>query len=433
MKTVVAFFLGVILVSPLNAKSFFLLEQKEDFEPFYYMGGGLSYSFLNPEKAGDTAFKVSDDNDFGYRLYGGYKLNNLLSGELIYMDLGDAEVSTVIPGSDLNGSVSYKIFGLHGNYFIGQDYFEGYFPFVKFGLSSIKVSDNVNLLNVDKENSVTLMTGLGVTKSWKNDLNFRFDLDFFSRDAAALSIGLQYDLSKKKEAPPKDSDQDGVFDDSDQCPGTSLGVEVDQLGCEIPIIEEKVEEVIEQALEKLDFKGINFEVNSAKLTESSSSVLKETAEILLQNESVEIRIKAHTDSDGSAKYNLRLSQLRANSVRDYLIQQGVDESLLEAEGFGEQEPIADNSTTEGKAANRRVEFEVVEEEVPEGEAFEEQEPFSSESTSLDDVQPQVDAGETEQLAEDQMPEEGVLEESATSNEEAAQEDSSEEALKNPTE
>ena len=67
-------------------------------------------------------------------------------------------------------------------------------------------------------------------------------------------------------------------------------------------------------------------------------------------------IEGHTDSRGSDRYNLRLSQGRANSVRSYLIRRGIDPVRMEAVGYGEQKPIGSNRTRAGRAQNRRVEF-----------------------------------------------------------------------------
>jgi outer membrane protein OmpA-like peptidoglycan-associated protein len=69
-----------------------------------------------------------------------------------------------------------------------------------------------------------------------------------------------------------------------------------------------------------------------------------------------VRIEGHTDSQGSDKFNLKLSQQRAASVRTYLITKGTDPARMVAEGFGERVPIADNRTSGGRAQNRRVEF-----------------------------------------------------------------------------
>jgi len=77
--------------------------------------------------------------------------------------------------------------------------------------------------------------------------------------------------------------------------------------------------------------------------------LKDYAEMTLM-------IKGHTDSVGSDEYNLGLSDRRANSVRQYLVNQGIDPSRLSSKGYGEAEPIAPNNTDEGRAKNRRIEF-----------------------------------------------------------------------------
>jgi outer membrane protein OmpA-like peptidoglycan-associated protein len=72
-----------------------------------------------------------------------------------------------------------------------------------------------------------------------------------------------------------------------------------------------------------------------------------------------VRVEGHTDSVGSDETNLTLSQGRAESVMKYLTDKGVDASRLEAKGFGESKPLADNKTEEGRAKNRRVEFVIV--------------------------------------------------------------------------
>lgn len=73
----------------------------------------------------------------------------------------------------------------------------------------------------------------------------------------------------------------------------------------------------------------------------------------------EILIEGHCDSDGSDAYNLDLSERRANSVQRFLLAHGVEPSRLRAQGFGRSRPIADNSTLEGRALNRRVEFTIL--------------------------------------------------------------------------
>jgi hypothetical protein len=105
-----------------------------------------------------------------------------------------------------------------------------------------------------------------------------------------------------------------------------------------------------------------------------------------------VRVEGHTDSSASDQYNDRLSQRRANAVREYLSNQAVDEARLDAVGFGEKQPIESNETKAGRAKNRRVQFIIVERsgEGPEGEQVE-----------TDAKAAQAEAGEPKAKVEDQ--------------------------------
>lgn len=120
-------------------------------------------------------------------------------------------------------------------------------------------------------------------------------------------------------------------------------------------------QLYEQLKEKqvLVFNDINFETGSAVILPSSYPILDNIAELLKANTTVVIEIGGHTDSQGSDSYNLRLSESRANAVRNYLIQRGVEATRLIAKGYGETMPIAPNTTRDGRARNRRVEFKVI--------------------------------------------------------------------------
>jgi OmpA-OmpF porin, OOP family len=100
--------------------------------------------------------------------------------------------------------------------------------------------------------------------------------------------------------------------------------------------------------------GVTFAFNSADLTDSSRPVLDDTASGLKQHPGLKVEVQGYTDSVGSSRYNLRLSQRRADAVRDYLVEQGVDAEQLTARGYGKADPVATNSTAEGRAQNRRV-------------------------------------------------------------------------------
>jgi outer membrane protein OmpA-like peptidoglycan-associated protein len=102
--------------------------------------------------------------------------------------------------------------------------------------------------------------------------------------------------------------------------------------------------------------GITFDVDKAIIKPESMGVLNQVARFLKDNGSVKMEIDGHTDNSGASAHNLALSQQRAEAVKAQLIAMGIDASRLSTKGFGDTKPISDNSTPEGKANNRRVEF-----------------------------------------------------------------------------
>jgi OmpA-OmpF porin, OOP family len=137
-----------------------------------------------------------------------------------------------------------------------------------------------------------------------------------------------------------DADSDGVNDCLDKCPGTMTGSQIDAQGCPI----------------KLEIKGVTFRYDSAELTPEAMAILDGVAESLINfPQKNDIEVAGHTSSEGTNRHNLRLSQRRSQSVADYLSQKGVTNRLT-ARGYGEDQPVADNSTEEGRMQNRRVEL-----------------------------------------------------------------------------
>ncbi len=103
--------------------------------------------------------------------------------------------------------------------------------------------------------------------------------------------------------------------------------------------------------------GANFATGSAELTPETQAILNIGVALLVRDQSLGIRVTGHTDSVGPADFNQRLSEARAQSAVEYMLAAGVDPARLVARGRGEEEPIASNDTDEGRASNRRVEFE----------------------------------------------------------------------------
>jgi OOP family OmpA-OmpF porin len=142
-------------------------------------------------------------------------------------------------------------------------------------------------------------------------------------------------------AMPGDRDGDGVLDAADRCPRTPSGAKVDARGCWV-------------------IQGLNFATNSAEIEPASRTRLRnEVVPVLKANPGVAIAIDGHTDSRGDAAYNQQLSERRAESVRAYLVSQGVSADRLQARGFGETKPIAPNDTAANLRKNRRTELTVV--------------------------------------------------------------------------
>lgn len=150
----------------------------------------------------------------------------------------------------------------------------------------------------------------------------------------------------------KDSDGDGVSDQFDKCPNTPAGTVVDGAGCPIKF---PTPDTVKATPTAVAYSNIQFEFDSSVLKTSSYPVLDATSADMRSNSST-VTLAGYASSEGTAAHNMRLSKDRANSVKTYLVNSGVDAKRLKVKAFGETHPIADNSTEEGRIANRRVEF-----------------------------------------------------------------------------
>jgi outer membrane protein OmpA-like peptidoglycan-associated protein len=155
-----------------------------------------------------------------------------------------------------------------------------------------------------------------------------------------------------------DSDNDGVMDDKDLCPNTQAGVKVDSDGCPITLTEKETE-LLDKG--RITTREIHFETAKWDILPESQPVLDDIGKILIQWPKLKIEVGGHCDARGADAYNLDLSQKRAQSVLDYLVQKfpQIPREQYEAKGYGESKPVASNKTVEGMAKNRRVEFKVL--------------------------------------------------------------------------
>lgn len=137
---------------------------------------------------------------------------------------------------------------------------------------------------------------------------------------------------------PKDSDNDGVVDVSDDCPRTPTGAEVNIKGCWV-------------------LANVRFDTDKWQIKATHYGVLERAYRVLAQNPNLRIEVQGHTDSVGTADYNQALSQRRAISVKQYFVEKGIAASRLSASGYGLTQPVDSNATGDGRARNRRVQLE----------------------------------------------------------------------------
>ncbi|WP_454997752.1 OmpA family protein, partial [Capnocytophaga granulosa] len=150
--------------------------------------------------------------------------------------------------------------------------------------------------------------------------------------------------------PWPDTDGDGVLDKDDLCP--EVAGPASNKGCPEP--DEKEQKQLNQYA-----KTILFDTGKATIKFQSAEVLNQIINVLKKYPNSRFRIEGHTDSTGKKAKNMILSQNRADAVKVYLIQGGIDAGRLESQGFGPEKPIASNKNKKGRELNRRVEINLI--------------------------------------------------------------------------
>lgn len=223
----------------------------------------------------------------------------------------------------------------------------GFLPYAVFGVGYEKVDGEVK--DVFDSNAFA-QGGLGVSYKQENVGKFNVEgkaLQILGapgqNNEYIVTAGVSVPITASPEECPRkidgpDEDRDGVLDSVDQCPNTPCYFTVDQYGCPV------------KATMRL-----HFDFNKYTIRPESMPKVVQFAEYLKANPGTHVKIIGYTDSIGSREYNQVLSEKRAESVMKQLIELGVSPERLSAEGRGESEPVASNSTAEGRALNRRIE------------------------------------------------------------------------------
>ena len=343
----------------------------------FYVAPMVSYGFFDSDTIGGGndnfgSLNVDNDDSVGASLAIGKPITSWLNLELFGFYFN--------PDQDLNGQGAGDAdlygFGLDALFFPARDTFPVYGILgAAWGKKDVGFS-SINGTNVgDDADADFLDAGVGYMYTL-NDYGLKVRAEYRYRyttvdsadvlgsgyedaryDDHIVSVGLQVPIGAPPQAPapapapqpvgPQDSDGDGVIDANDQCPGTPRGTEVDARGCPI---EKKAPIVL---------KGVTFEFDSSKLTAQATNRLDNVVDALEASPDVNFRVDGYTDSIGTDRYNLDLSQRRVDSVRSYLMNHGITSSRITGtEGHGESNPVATNETAAGRAQNRRVELNV---------------------------------------------------------------------------
>ncbi len=356
-------------------------KEEAEWQSRWYGGMGIGISNLEPDSDG-TPYSIDDKRGKGGRIYIGYDLFKRLSLEGYYSDLGESKLAPT-------GTIEYQDIGLSALYYLYKQGInhEGLGLFAKAGAGRMRNQADVPYTRL---NDYHLLWGGGIEYAFENGFALRGDFDFYDKDSQFVTLSLMKrfgDIKPPPEPEPEpapvvpvvvkeiDSDGDGVVDGKDKCPDTFRGAAVDADGCELDsdndgvvdrldrcpdtVAGAKVDEYGCEIKEIVVLKGVYFDTDESVLTTKAQYTLQGVAEILHKNSEIIVDVVGHTDNRGTYDYNQQLSKLRAEAVRDYLIDLGISAERLKIKGFGYDRPASDNSTPEGRAINRRVELHVI--------------------------------------------------------------------------
>jgi outer membrane protein OmpA-like peptidoglycan-associated protein len=321
-------------------------------EPGFYLGasGGQTTIDVNAKDYGfngNDHFKI-DDNDVGWKAYLGYNFVPWLGVEAGYIDLGGAS-------KNFNGNHAHLDFTGWEGFLVGTLPLGPVDLFAKAGAIDIKSQLDTQNFGTSDQTNTKFAYGVGAAYNighWGLRVEAEGYDDNEVSDVYFLSAGVTYHFFNDKPAPVaaapapapaacSDKDHDGVCDDVDQCPNTPPNTRVDSVGC------------------SCDYTlSLQFAFNSSTLSPADKAKLDELAPVLTNlktNTTIGGAVDGYTDSVGTDAYNLALSKRRAKAVVDYLESKGASlVGRFSVNGYGEANPVASNSTADGRAQNRRV-------------------------------------------------------------------------------
>lgn len=325
----------------------------------WYVGAGLGVN--NYEH---IATDNGDDNPYAWDIFAGYMFNDYFGAEIGYRDLGSADWTT--GGISNDAGVKGATLGLVGVWPLGNRWSlsaeagamyytlensqhtgttsssyssNDFAPYVGAGVG-YNFTDNLKLQakyrryeNLDDTDFNTIEAD---SNYWGLELSYRFGTPAAAAPVAAAVVA----------AAPVDSDNDGVYDDKDECPATPATHKVDSVGCTL----------YENVKKQEDVGSIQFANDSAVVKKEYYKDIERLANYMNKNPEFTVEIAGHASNVGKPEYNMVLSDKRADAVTKILVEKyGISQSRVTSNGYGITKPLVAGNSKEAHAANRRIE------------------------------------------------------------------------------
>lgn len=366
----VSFLLFTAFVNPLMAQT------TTDYNEGWYMGGNMGISTANIDKDKITQNFINpsyndDEQDLGYKLFGGYQFNKNFALEGGYFNLGKFDYSLSTPNGTLNGDI--KVMGINLDAVAILPITEDFSAFARIGANYAQAKDSfattgtISILdNSPKENDLNYKFGAGLQYAVTKALALRLEAERYRINDAVgndgdidfFSIGLIYKFGVKTEVIPVVEKEKVIAIISKKEEILIIVTAVDA--------EEKIREsVIQDKTVVLVFEDIHFEFDKSTLNKEAKDALKKVIFQLKENPKITMHIAGYTSESGTQIYNQGLSERRAQAVKDYLVQENLfPVDKISVIGYGETKPAiyeVDPSNINSKAAkaNMRVLLEII--------------------------------------------------------------------------
>lgn len=327
-------------------------------ESFWYIGGniGESRAKIDDDRITDQllgiglASSISDDKrDTGYKLFGGYQYNKHFAVEAGYFDLGKfSYTATTVPAGTLNGEIKLSGWNLDA---VGMwPMSEKFSAFGRVGMNYAQAKDTFGSTGAvptptdpnPSKTELNYKAGLGIQYDFNKSLGMRLEAERYrindavgnQGDVDLYSIGLVYRFGKDEPAPVKKA-----------TPAAAVAAAPVRVIVPVKVKTARYCTVLD----------IQFEIKQDDIQREDKEKLAVVGTFMNKYPDTTAVVEGHSDNVGTSEFNQKLSQKRAESVVNYLINDlKIDSSRLSAFGYGETRPIADNSTEEGQRANRRI-------------------------------------------------------------------------------